>query len=308
MRSPSLAHRVLYVALVLGTLSAGTLAWYRKAWAARAGARERILDKVSRRPVVFFGDSHIACAIDDEFDGRIANLGSANEFYLFTALKIRRVHPRVAVIGVWVHDFLPYFEDPLSRVALGHYDLWARDLSPEARADLMGRLTFEDEAYLFARSSIPFLGTQLSTDIPGPRQGLGGFMGYPSRPFVMSAAAIHRLEQMAEPTSHEPSSLQSRALDRILRQCHEDGTDVILLSTPVHGGLRRRLPEWMTRSYETILADMATRHTFRRWDESARSMEPDAYYDPDHLTASGARDFTRSLLERLEGEGLLPPR
>ena len=308
MRSLSLAHRVLYFALVLGSLSAATLEWYQRSQVRRAGVRERILDAVSRRPVVFFGDSHIACAIDDEFDGRIANLGSANEFYLFTALKIRRVRPRVAVIGVWVHDFLPYFQDPLSRVALGHYALWARDLSGEARNDLLAHLTFEDKAYFLARSTIPFLGTQLSTDIPGPRQGLGGFMGYPNRPFVMSTAASHRLEQMADSTSREPLSLQSRALDRILRQCDEDGTRVILLSTPVHGGLRRRLPEWMTQNYEAVLAEMAKRHTFGRWDESARSMEPDAYYDPDHLTASGARAFTRSLLERLDGEGLLPPR
>jgi hypothetical protein len=304
----ALPFRIVCFALILGALDVGVAATYRRALARSTSSRELVLDALSRRPVIFFGDSHIACGIDNGVDRRIVNVGNPNEFYILTAPKLRRLHPRVAVIGTWVHDFLPYFEDRLPKVVLAHYDLWYGSLLPDERADLMGRLGFEDRAYLMARALVPFLGTQLATEIQGKRDGLGGFMTNASGSKAMSESAAHRLEQMGGPASREPFSLQVRALNRLLDNCDATGTTVILLSTPVHPALRRRLPTWMTSLYDGVLAQMIERHRVRYWDESDRPMPSGSFHDSDHLSSRGAAEFTRAVVLRLEREGLLPPR
>jgi hypothetical protein len=300
--------RIVCFALIFGTLDVGIDASYRRALARRIASRERLLDLLSRRPVIFFGDSHIACGIDNGVDRRIANLGDPNEFYVLTAPKVRRLHPKVAVIGAWVHDFLPYFQERFPKVVLSRYDLWSRSLLPDERADLMGGLGFEDRAYLAGRALIPFLGTQLATDVSGPSDGLGGFMANSSRSTAMSTAAAHRLDQMRKAASREPVALQVRALDRLLGTCDAAGTTVIILSTPVHPSLRTRIPSWMSSLYEGVLAELIQRHRVRYWDESARPMPPGSFHDPDHLSSKGATEFTRVVVQRLVREGLLPPR
>lgn len=304
----ALPFRIVCFALIFGALDVGVDARYRRALARSTASREQVLDALSRRSVIFFGDSHIASGIDNDVDRRIVNVGNPNEYYILTAPKLRRLHPRVAVIGTWVHDFLPYFEDRFPKVVLAHYDLWSGSLSPDERGDLMGHLAFEDRAYLVGRGLIPFLGTELATEIQGERDGLGGFMDNASGSGPMSDAAAHRLEQMEGPASREPFSLQVRALDRLLGDCDATGTTVILLSTPVHPALRRRLPPWMTSIYDGVLAQMIERHHVRYWDESARPMPSGSFHDPDHLSSRGAAEFTRAVVLRLERDGLLPPR
>jgi hypothetical protein len=303
-----LPFRIVCFALIFGALVAGVDARYRSALARSITSRERVLDFLSRRGVIFFGDSHIASAIDNEVDPRIVNVGNPNEFYVLTAPKARRLHPRVAVIGTWVHDFLPYFEDRFPKVVISHYDLWSGSLLPDERGDLLGHLGFEDRAYLVGRALIPFLGTQLATDIQGERDGLGGFMGNASASTSLSEAADRRLDQMEGRGSREPLSLQVRALDRLLDSCDAAGTTVILLATPVHPALRGRLPPWMTSLYEGVLDGMIGRHRVRYWDESARPMPPHSFHDPDHLSSRGAAEFTRAVVLRLEREGFLPRR
>lgn len=291
--------------LVFGVLYAATATFYARGAAREEQAREQVIEAMRARQVLFLGDSHLQYAIDDRVDSRIANLATSNELYLFTLAKVRRLKPRVAVVSLWVHSFLPYYESRLGRVLTARYDMVWNQLLQGERRELLRHSGFEEAAFIRARGIVPFLGRGIPKAARDPRASFGGFAERGPAPGVSADVVRGRYREMTETPGPFPLALQVRFLRTLLAQLEGDGTEVILLVTPVHEGLRGLMePEWGPR-YRELLAEIVRDYRVRLWDESARALPDDHFRDPDHLSARGARRFTRMLVRRLEDEGLL---
>ena len=291
--------------LVFGVLYSATALFYARISAREEEGRARVVEQMQGRQVLFLGDSHVQYAIDDRLDPRIANLATSNELYLFTLAKVRRLKPRVAVVSLWVHSFLPYYESRLGRVVAARYDVVWGQLLPDERGQVLRRSGFEEAAYIRARGIVPFLGRGLPSTSPDPRASFGAFAEHGPSPGVSIGVVRRRFREMTESPGPFPLPLQSSFLRALLTGLRSEGTEVILLVTPIHDGLRALIDsEWGPR-YRELLADLVRDFHVRLWDESARILPDDHFRDPDHLSARGARRLTRMLIRRLEDEGLL---
>jgi hypothetical protein len=301
-----LGSRVLVCLLIFGAMLAGLWRTQLSVQRQRDRLRDRAIGRVIGRPAIFFGDSHIECAIDDRVDGRIVNVATSSEHYVLTAQKVRLLRPRLVVIGFSLHNLLPYYEHSLGPVFLSRYDLWSPSLSRSERQDILSRLDFESLAFVQARTLLPFLGTQLDAGTPTKRQWLGGFKigsrGGGGR-HVSGADARRRLKQMLVFPGEVPSAFQAHYLEQILEDCKSSGTPVVLLSTPVHTELRRLMRPEMDASFASFVAGLQAKHAgVRLWSYVAEPLEDGMFRDPDHLSAAGAAAFTRKLVERLAEE------
>ena len=60
------------------------------------------------------------------------------------------------------------------------------------------------------------------------------------------------------------------------------------------------MPRRVADAYRAVLAELAKGHRFRHWDLADEPLADAEFRDTDHLSVSGARAFTRRLLERLD--------
>ena len=297
--------RLLAPLLVFAVLYTATASFYARVASREEKARDQAIEGLRARQVLFLGDSHTQYGIDDRVDPGIADLATSNELYLFTLAKVRRLKPRVAVVSLWVHSFLPYYESRLGRLLTARYDMVWNQLLPDERRELLRRSGFEEAAFIRARGIVPFLGRGIPGAARDPRASFGGFAERGPSLGVSASRALRRFREMTDTRGPFPSSLQVSFLRALLAQLQSDGTEVILLVTPVHEGLRGLIEsDWGPR-YRELLAEIVRDYRVRLWDESARALPDDHFRDPDHLSARGARRFTRMLVGRLQDEGLL---
>lgn len=291
--------------LVFGVLYSATALFYARVSSREEEARAKVAEQMQGRQVLFLGDSHVQYAIDDRLDPRIANLATSNELYLFTLAKARRLKPRVAVVSLWVHSFLPYYESRLGRVVAARYDVIWGQLLPEERDQVLRRSGFEEAAFIRARSIVPFLGRGLPSASADSRASFGGFAEGGPSPGVSPDVVRRRYREMTEAPGPFPLPLQSSFLRALLTELRSEGSEVVLLVTPIHEGLRGLVESEWGPPYRELLAGLVRDFGVRIWDESARTLPDDHFRDPDHLSARGARRLTRMLVRRLEDEGLL---
>jgi len=291
--------------LVFALLYSATALVYGRASARTEKARDELIEEMRGRQVLFLGDSHVQYAIDDRVDSRIANLATSNELYLLTLAKARRLKPRVAVLSLWVHSFLPYYESRLGRVLTARYDTVWSQLLPDERKELLRRSGFEEAAFIRARGIVPFLGRGLPFTSRDSRASFGAFSERGPSPGVAPDLVRRRFREMTETPGPFPLPLQASFLRTLLGELRDGGTEVILLVTPVHGALRELIDVGWGPRYRELLDDLSRDFPVRLWDESARAVPDADFRDPDHLSARGARRFTKVLVSRLEDEGLL---
>lgn len=269
--------------------------------------RERVLRRFGERPAVFLGDSQIQCAIDDLTDPRLLNLGTGSEHYIFTIQKARLFRPRVAVVGVWIHAFLPYYERLVGRVYLSRYGVWSLTMTESERRDVLARADFETKAFSHLREYVPFLGTQFERSIAPLRAGFGNFFDLPGRAGFVGEEIRAWTSTMTVHRGRLRSSPQARDLKRLVDHLADRRIPVVLLSTPVQPQLREAIPPMAQDEFRQILASLGKAPAVRVWDDSALPLPEGSYRDSNHLSGDGAREYTRQLVARLETEGLLEP-
>jgi hypothetical protein len=287
----------------------GWFYWMHERASARLEAqRQRVLERFRDRPVVFLGDSHVQCAVDDRGRRGFVNLATASEHYVFTLQKLRLLQPRGVVIGTWIHNFLPYYERLLGRVFLARYGIVSAQLRPEERRELVARLDFESASFIRAKRLLPFLGTRLIDHSVEKRAGLGGFYGGPGRTTFGFQELRGYEANLAEAKNRFPSSFQLRYLEAILEHCRSQAIRPVLLSTPVSDMLNAALPPSTLTGFQQLTARLHARYDVPHWDYTRLRLHEEMFRDLDHLSARGASEFTRKLATRLRHEGLLPER
>ena len=265
--------------------------------------RLRTIERLARRPVACFGDSHVECSVIEDPERRLLNVGTSSEHYVFTLQKLRLLHPKTALVGVGVHNFQPYYATTLGPVFLSNYDFWSPHLRGQERADVIRALDLESACFALLRGVVPFLGSRLEENVWAKRKGLGGFVDRGSESDLGDQALKDRLEEAFGSVSATPLPIQAKYLAALLAYGESEGIRVVLLSAPVSQRYREAVPPAAEQAFRGLLKQLERAHRFRHWDYSREPVPDRLFRDPDHLNLPGAEWFTRELLCRLQREG-----
>ncbi len=94
------------------------------------------------------------------------------------------------------------------------------------------------------------------------------------------------------------STLSTRYLDSIIELCHAKKVDVILVSNPVHKNYLKNIPSSIMLEYNNLMTQYSKDNLI--FNETTTHYADSLYYNADHLNETGAKVFSRSLIEKLK--------
>ncbi len=262
-----------------------------------------------RDTLLIVGDSHTEAALDTRHLPGMQNLSYRGEPLFFTYYKLKRLlevndHLKHVVLGLSYHSLNEYQNSQYEKMLPDfHWMLDLKSFSSDRMDPKFFKIVANDMASRTYRFFVETLKGREFDILAGGYRHLDG-RNVTAEIINERIAKLYFVEGTQE--VQRPSQLQFGALDRILALCREKGVRLTLLNTPLHPDYLESVPQEVKARFEKLVGSITQEHfTYVRYlDFKNEIVDPDCFFDGDHLNYNGSTIFTEIFLENIKQAAL----